>query len=49
MEFFSFPKLFSFSTPLLVLEKIFKENAFVAHFGMLCALDEAAEHKICWH
>jgi hypothetical protein len=32
----------------LVLEKIFKGNAFLAHFGMmcaLCALDEAVVHK----
>jgi hypothetical protein len=28
--------VFSFSTPLLVLEKIFKGNAFLARFGPVC-------------
>jgi hypothetical protein len=40
--------VFSLFTPLLVLKKkIFKGNAFLADFGMLCtlcALDEAVVH-----
>jgi hypothetical protein len=47
-DLFSFSKtVLSFSTPFLFLEKkIFKQNAFLAHFGCaLCALDEVVVYK----
>jgi hypothetical protein len=45
--------LFSFSTLLLVLEEMLfkkRKTVFWGHFGMLCALDEAAVlYNLCWH